>query len=73
MKYFKKIIDTLYQNNINHEIDEALSAHTSIRIGGKCKVFVNVKTEKELIFVVRFLQKIKVKFYLTEKNTCDNI
>ncbi|HAJ77612.1 MAG TPA: UDP-N-acetylenolpyruvoylglucosamine reductase [Clostridiales bacterium] len=69
MKYLNEIIDTLSRNKIMYLIDEELSNHTSIKIGGKCKIFVNIKTEKELIYVVNYLQKIKAKFYILGNGT----
>lgn len=69
MKNFKYIIDTLSQNKIQYNINELLSAHTSIKIGGNAKIFINIKTEKELIFAVNLLSQNKAKFHILGNGT----
>ena len=62
MKYLNEIIDTLSQNKIMYLIDEELSNHTSIKIGGKCKIFVITYF---LIYVLSFGQIIvKICLYI---------
>jgi len=69
MKNNKIIIDTLSQNKINYTLNEPLSAHTSIKIGGVAKIFINVKTEKELIFVLNFLKKNEIRYHILGNGT----
>lgn len=76
MKNYSKIIDTLSQNKILYKIDESLSKHTSIKIGGKAKIFVEVKAEKELVFLLKYLSLIDTKYHILGNGTntlaCDD-
>ena len=69
MKNYKKIIDTLSQNNYIYKLEENLSKHTSIKIGGKAKIFIEVKTEKQLIFLIKYLSLIGTKYHILGNGT----
>lgn len=69
MKNFEMIIDTLSQNKIEYIIDEPLNKHTSIKIGGKAKILVEVRTEKELIFLLKYFLITETKYHIIGNGT----
>src|SRR5574344_1980869 len=62
--------DILYQNGIeNIRINESLKEHTSIKIGGFAKLFVEVKNEKQLIKLLEILNDTKTQYYILGNGT----
>lgn len=55
---FLSSIECIYKCN------EPLSKHTTLGIGGNADFFVEVQTEKQLISLLKFIEKNKIKFYI---------
>lgn len=61
-KLYDKLLTVVAKEQIT--ADEPLSKHTTFRIGGPCDYFINIKTEEELVKVVRLCKEEKVSYLL---------
>ena len=52
------------QNKIEYCLNEAMSGHTSFKIGGKADIFASPKTEQQLLEIISFLNKNKIPYYI---------
>ena len=52
------------QHKIEYCLNEAMSGHTSFKIGGKADVFVRPKNEEQLSAILSFLRQNKVPYYV---------
>jgi len=48
----------------NYKIDERLSKHTTLCIGGCADYFVEVETEQQLISLLKFVKENRIKFFV---------
>ncbi len=48
----------------NYKCNEPLSKHTTLCIGGNADYFVEVETEEQLIFLLKFINENKIKFFV---------
>lgn len=60
-KFLKEVRETL---NLKVERKESFKNHTTFRIGGKIKYFVEVKEEKTLIKLLEIAKKHNVKYFI---------
>ena len=54
----------LSSGNYKYKINEPLSKHTTLGIGGAADFFVEVDTEEKLISLLKFVNGNKIKFYV---------
>lgn len=48
----------------NHKCNEPLSKHTTLCIGGDADYFVEIENEEQLILLLNFISKNKIKFFV---------
>ncbi|MBQ3834139.1 MAG: FAD-binding protein [Elusimicrobia bacterium] len=54
----------LSSGNYKYKINEPLSKHTTLGIGGAADFFVEVDTEEKLISLLKFVSKNKISFFV---------
>lgn len=62
MENFDKLIDLAKNNNCNVLLNEPMSNHTSFKIGGAAKLFIEVKNNNALKTLLKFIYKEDIKF-----------
>ena len=67
MKYYKQIIEIMSQNKIDYYLNEPLSNYTSVKIGGKAKIFAEISSKKQFVTLLDFLTQTKTKYYIFSK------
>ena len=69
MKNKNKIIEILSQNKIKYFCDEYLSQHTSIKIGGKTPIFVDIASQKQLVDLLVYCDANEIKYHILGNGT----
>ena len=69
MKYYKQIIEIMSQNKIDYYLNEPLSNYTSVKIGGKAKIFAEISSKKQFVTLLDFLTQTKTKYYILGNGT----
>ena len=69
MKNLTKIVDFLQKNGIFFTKNESLSNHTSIKIGGKAKIFAEPKSKKQLVLCLKYLYCLNEKYIILGNGT----
>ena len=69
MKNKNKIIEILSQNKIKYFCDELLSTHTSIKIGGKTPIFVEIASQKQLVDLLVYCDANEIKYHILGNGT----
>jgi UDP-N-acetylmuramate dehydrogenase len=54
----------LFSIKCNYKLNEPLSKHTTLGIGGNADYFVEVETENQLISLLKFINENKIKFFV---------
>ena len=62
---YKKLKKILVKGDI--KVNEPLSQHTSFRVGGNAKYYIQPASPMELIEVINCLNKYNSKYYLNRK------
>lgn len=66
---FKKFEKFLIKNNIVYKKNELMKNHTSIKIGGKVKFFIEVKDIDDLVSIKKECDKLKIKTFILGNGT----
>lgn len=69
MKNFKTIVEIMYQLGLDFKLAEPLNRHTSIKIGGKTKIFVDVCNEQQFVSLLKILKHFNTKYYILGNGT----
>lgn len=65
MNNVANIVDTLYQLNIKEVLlNELLSKHTTIKIGGMANLFVKIKSARQLKDCIKFFNENNINYYV---------
>lgn len=61
-EFLKELTDIMGEGNVL--LDEPMSGHITFRVGGNTSYFVEIAEEKQLISVIKLLQKKKIPYYV---------
>ena len=59
-----KLIELLEKENIDHSLNEPMSAHTTFKIGGGADVFITARDEAELVSVINACRDSGIPFMI---------
>lgn len=60
----KNIYEKLKNENISSVLNEPLSRHTSFKIGGEAKIYIEPENEDHLIFTLKLLDKFNIDYMI---------